>query len=62
MAISRISKPKVEAGTVLKEGFLSRNASIFEGWLSEQRGSIEKPRLKKETGEFSKKKNNVKQR
>ena len=43
MANTRDAKLKVERSVNLKRDFLLRHAAIYEGWLSEQRATIQKP-------------------
>ena len=45
MTTVRESKPKVERDTRLKRDFLARHTAIYEGWLTEQRASVVKPKL-----------------
>ena len=46
MSNARGTKLKVEHGDVFKKEFLARNSEIYLGWLSEQRASVAKPKLK----------------
>lgn len=46
MASAREAKLKVERNILLKKDFLARHVALYEGWLTEQRASVPKPKLK----------------